>query len=55
MQPLQRSYGITLKRVETLIEKGVLNFIYDEAKVSELELSNEPLAGKDQKKLEKVL
>lgn len=53
MQPLQRSYGITLKRVETLIEKGVLNFIYDEAKVSELELSNEPLAGKDQKKLEK--
>ena len=53
MQPLQRSYGITLERIETLIEKGVLNFIYDEAKVSELELSNEPLAGKDQKKLEK--
>ena len=53
MQPLQRSYGITLERIETLIEKGTLNFIYDEAKVSELELSDEPLSGKDQKKLEK--
>lgn len=53
MQPLQRSYGITLERIKALIEKGCLNSIYDEAKVSELELSDESLTGKDQKKLEK--
>lgn len=53
MQPLQRSYGVTLERIEMLIEKGCLNSVYDEAKVSELELSDEPLTGKEQKKLEK--
>lgn len=53
MQPLQRSYGITAERINNMLEKGSLNSLYDEAKVSELELSDEPLSGKDQNKLEK--
>lgn len=53
MQPLQRSYGISTDRINHLVEGGYLNSLYDIAKVSELELSEEPLSGKDQKKLEK--
>lgn len=53
MQPLQRSYGITEERISFMLEKGSLNTLYDEVKVSEFELSEEPLSGKDQKKLEK--
>ena len=51
MQPLQRSYAITEDRIEAMIEKGSLSSLYDEAKVDELENSEE-LSGKDQKKLE---
>lgn len=53
MQPMQRSYGITEERISMMLEKGSLNSLYDEVKVSEFELSEEPLSGKDQKKLEK--
>ena len=51
MQPLQRSYAITENRIETMITKGTLSSLYDEAKVNELENSEE-LTGKDEKKLE---
>lgn len=52
MQPLQRSYAITEERIEEMILGGSLSSIYDEAKVNELENSEEQLSGKDQKKLE---
>ncbi len=52
MQPLQRSYGITEERIESMLNKGSLASLYDEAKVNELMNMEEP-SGKDQKKLEK--
>ena len=52
MQPLQRSYMINDERIENMISKGSLNTIYDEAKVYELENSEEDLSSKDKKKLE---
>lgn len=52
MQPLQRSYMINDERIENMISKGSLNAIYDEAKVYELENSEEDLSSKDKKKLE---
>ena len=51
MQPLQRSYAITQERIDTMLSKGSLSNLYDEAKVNELENAEE-LTGKDQKKLE---
>ena len=51
MQPLQRSYMINDERIENMISKGSLNTIYDEAKVYELENSEEDLSTKDKKKL----
>lgn len=51
MQPLQRSYAITEERIENLISKGTLSNYYDEAKVAELENSEE-LSDKDEKKLQ---
>ncbi len=51
MQPLQRSYGITQERIDNMLSKGTLNSIYDEAKVYELE-NTEELNGKELKKLE---
>ncbi len=52
MQPLQRSYAITEGRIASMLSKGSLSSLYDEAKVSELENAEE-LSGKDQRKLEK--
>ena len=52
MQPLQRSYMINDERIENMLLKGSLNAIYDEAKVYELENSEEDLSAKDKKKLE---
>lgn len=52
MQPLQRSYAITEERIENMLSKGSLNSLYDEAKVYELENSQEELKDKDQKKLD---
>ena len=37
MQPLQRSYAITAERIETMLSKGALSSLYDQAKVDELE------------------
>ena len=51
MQPLQRSYAITTERIETMLTKGSLSSLYDQAKVDELESLEEP-TGKDIKKLE---
>lgn len=51
MQPLQRSYAITEESIERMLSKGSLSYLYDEAKVNELEDAEE-LSGKDQKKLE---
>ena len=52
MQPLQRSYAITKDRIDTMLSGGSLSFLYDEAKVDELENTDE-LSGKDKTKLEK--
>ena len=52
MQPLQRSYGVTEERIQSLISGGSLSSLYDPAKVEELENSEEELTGKEQKKLE---
>ena len=51
MQPLQRSYTITMERIEAMLAKGSLSSLYDQAKVDELESLEEP-TGKDLKKLE---
>lgn len=51
MQPLQRSYAITEDRIESMIKKGVLNSIYDEGKVYELENSIETDTEKKAKQL----
>lgn len=51
MQPLQRSYAITEDRIESMIQKGVLNSIYDEGKVYELENSIETDTEKKVKEL----
>lgn len=53
MQPLQRSYAITEERIKNMLLKGSLNFLYDEAKVYELEHSIEEISDKNQKKLDK--
>lgn len=51
MQPLQRSYGITQERIENMLSKGTLSYLYDESKVYELEEKNE-LTGKEKDKLD---
>lgn len=51
MQPLQRNYAITGDRITTMLAKGSLSGLYDEAKVNELE-NKEELTGKEIKKLE---
>lgn len=51
MQPLQRSYTITMERIEAMLTKGSLSSLYDQAKVDELESLEEP-TGKDLKKQE---
>lgn len=51
MQPLQRSYGITQERIEEMLSKGTLSYLYDESKVYELEKKNE-LTGKEKDKLD---
>ena len=51
MQPLQRSYAITQERIESMLSKGALSALYDDAKVNGLENAGE-LSGKDERKLE---
>ena len=50
MQPLQRSYGITEDRINTMLSNGALSYLYDKTKVDELENSEE-LTGKEKTKL----
>ena len=49
MQPLQRSYAITQERIESMLSKGALSALYDDAKVNE---NAGELSGKDERKLE---
>lgn len=51
MQPLQRSYAITMTRIENMLSNGSLNSLYNEATVYELENADR-LNSKDQKKLD---
>lgn len=52
-QPLQRSYEITHKSINSMILKGTLSSIYDANKVLELENNFQSLSEKDKAKLEK--
>jgi len=52
MQPLQRSYGITEERINSMLLQGSLSTIYDEGKVFEYENSIEPLDDKAKKRLQ---
>lgn len=54
MQPLQRSYGITMERINNMVASGALSSLYDAAKVAELENAEE-LTGKEEKKLQSYL
>lgn len=54
MQPLQRSYAITEDHIENLISSGVLNTLYNPAKVAQLQ-ETEELSARDQKTLYKFL
>jgi len=54
MQPLQRSYGITIERINNMAASGALSSLYDGAKVAELE-NVEELTGKEEKKLQNYL
>lgn len=55
MQPLQRSYAITEERIENMLQKGCLNSLYDEAKVSEWENQGVSISDADKVKYEKML
>ena len=50
MQPLQRSYAVTEKRIQAMLSKGSLSSLYDSTKATELENAEE-LTGKELKKL----
>ena len=54
MQPLQRSYGITMERINNMVASGALSSLYDAAKVAELENAEE-LADKEKKNLQSYL
>ena len=54
MQPLQRSYRVTIESIEMMVQNGALSNLYDATKVAELE-SAEELNGKEQKKLDNYL
>lgn len=54
MQPLQRSYGITIERINNMVASGALSSLYNAAKVAELENAEE-LTGKEEKKLQSYL
>lgn len=54
MQPLQRSYAINEERIDSMLQNGALNSIYDEGKVYELENSVETDEDKKKKELKKL-
>lgn len=47
MQPLQRSYAITEERIQQMLADGILNSVYDPAKVDELEEQGSQISVKD--------
>lgn len=53
MQPLQRSYSITDKSIERMLQKGTLKTLWDDEKVAELEGLGTTISGKEKSKLEK--
>lgn len=53
MQPLQRSYGITEERIETMLQNATVKNFYNQEKVDELQNSDEKLSAKDKKRLDK--
>ncbi len=53
MQPLQRSYSITEKSIENLIQTNGLSSLWDEKKVQELEDKGTNKTAKEKDKLEK--
>lgn len=55
MQPMQRSYAITEERIESMVNSGALNTLYDAAKRYELENSEDELSTKNKKKLEELI
>lgn len=52
MQPLQRSYAFTEERIETMLQKGALNSLWDDAKVAEYEEQGTTISSADKKKLD---
>lgn len=54
MQPLQRSYGITKNRIQSMIDNNSLKSLYDVSHVNKLE-NKEELTGNEQTKLNKFI
>lgn len=52
MQPLQRSYAINRERIEMMLQTGVLNSFFSQAKLNELE-NAESLSAADEKTIKK--
>lgn len=52
MQPLQRSYSITDESIDSMIQAGTLNKLYDESKVLELQDKGVAITEKEQKTLD---
>ena len=52
MQPLQRSYGFTEERIESMLQSGALKSLWDDAKVADLEEKGTTLNAKEKKTLE---
>ncbi len=55
MQPLQRSYSITDESIENMLQKGALNSLWDEAKVTDFEEQGTTISAKDKKKYDELL
>lgn len=53
MQPLQRSYGFTEERIQTMLQTGALKSLWDDAKVAELEEKGTTATAKEQDTLSK--
>ncbi len=52
-QPLQRSYSITAESIDSMLTKGSLSALYNEAKVAEFESQGVAITDKDKKQLQK--
>lgn len=52
MQPLQRSYSITVESIQAMLQKGALSGLYDAVKVAELEEKGTTITGKEHSKLD---